>query len=111
MRALIRPFQGLDVAEAFFMTKAEFIERIFKDNRPRRISRVAIREMVDTAFELLSKGIKRDGKFTYPGFGAFVLRKRKARNGRNPKTGVPILIEARKTVSFRPAPKLKSSLR
>ena len=93
------------------MTKAELIERVFKDNKPRRISRVAIREMVDTAFELLSKGIKRDGKFTYPGFGSFVVRKRKARNGRNPKTGEQILIGARRTVAFRPAPRLKGSLR
>lgn len=93
------------------MTKAELIERIFKDNKPRRIPRVAIEQMVDTAFELLMKGIKRDGRFTYPGFGAFVLRKRKARNGRNPKTGQPLVIQARQTVTFRPAPKLKQTLR
>lgn len=93
------------------MTKAELIERVFKDNRPRRISRVAITEMIETAFDMLAKGIKRDGKFTYPGFGAFNLRKRKARNGRNPKTGETLLIEARKTITFRPAPKLKDSLR
>ena len=93
------------------MTKAELIERVFKDNRPRRIARVAITEMVDNAFDFLAKGIKRDGKFTYPGFGAFMLRKRKARMGRNPKTGEPITIEARRTIAFRPAPKLKTSLR
>ena len=93
------------------MTKAELIERIFNDNRPRKISRVAITEMVDSAFDLLGKGINRDGKFTYPGFGAFTLRKRKARTGRNPKTGEPIQIEARKTIGFRPAPLLKQSLR
>lgn len=93
------------------MTKAEFIERVFKDNKPRKIPRVAICEMVETAFDLLAKGIKRDGKFTYPGFGAFLLRKRKARNGRNPKTGEPLVIKASQTVAFRAAPKLKSSLR
>ena len=93
------------------MTKAELIERVFKDNRPRRISRVAVTQMIDSAFEFLQKGIKRDGKFTYPGFGAFSVRKRKARQGRNPKTGEPITIEARKTVAFRPAPRLKQSLR
>lgn len=93
------------------MTKAEFIERVFKDNRPRKIPRVAIAEMVDTAFELMEKGIKKDGKFTYPGFGAFVLRKRRERKGRNPKTGQPLTIKASQTVAFRAAPKLKQSLR
>ena len=93
------------------MTKAELIERIFKDTKPRGIPRVAVAEMVDTAFALLAKGIKQDGKFTYPGFGAFNLRKRKQRNGRNPKTGEPIVIGARRTITFRPAPKLKQSLR
>ncbi len=93
------------------MTKAELIDRVFRDNRPRKISRVAIKEMVDTAFELLAKGVKRDGKFTYPGFGAFILRNRKARKGRNPKTGETIEIKARKTIAFRTAPKLKQSLR
>ncbi|HLG20492.1 MAG TPA: HU family DNA-binding protein [Bdellovibrionota bacterium] len=93
------------------MTKAELIERVFKDNKPRRISRVAITEMIDGTFDLLAKGIKRDGKFTYPGFGAFTLRKRKARTGRNPKTGEPIMIEARRAIAFRPAPLLKQSLR
>ncbi|MFH1018083.1 MAG: HU family DNA-binding protein [Pseudomonadota bacterium] len=93
------------------MTKAELIERVFRDNRPRKISRVAITNMVDTAFDLLAKGIKRDGKFTYPGFGAFNLRKRKEREGRNPKTGEKIVIKARTTIAFRAAPRLKASLR
>jgi DNA-binding protein HU-beta len=93
------------------MTKAEFIERVFKDNRPRRIPRVAIIEMVESAFNLITKGVKREGKFTYPGFGAFTLRKRKARQGRNPTTGEPITIQPSLTLSFRAAPKLKESLR
>jgi nucleoid DNA-binding protein len=93
------------------MTKAEFIERVFKDNRPRRVARVAIAEMVETAFDLMTQGIAKDGKFTYPGFGALLLRKRKERKGRNPKTGSSLIIPANRTVAFRAAPKLKESLR
>jgi nucleoid DNA-binding protein len=93
------------------MTKAELIERVFKDNRPRGIPRVAIIEMVDTIFDFLAKGIMHDGKFTYPGFGAFNLRKRKERQGRNPKTGEALVIQAHRTITFRPAPRLKQSLR
>jgi DNA-binding protein HU-beta len=93
------------------MTKAEFIERVFKDNRPRKIPRVAIAEMVETAFDLMTQGIRKDGKFTYPGFGALVLRKRRERKGRNPKTGESLIIKASQTAAFRAAPKLKQFLR
>ena len=93
------------------MTKAELIERVFKDNKLRRLPRVAVAEMIDAAFDNIGKGLRRDGKFTYPGFGAFNVRKRKARTGRNPKTGEPIEIKAQRGISFRPSPKLKSTLR
>ncbi len=93
------------------MTKAELIERVYKDNKLRGLPRVAIAEMVDSVFDLLAKGIMKDGKFTYPGFGAFNLKKRKERKGRNPQTGKTITIKAHKTITFRPAPTLKQSLR
>ena len=93
------------------MTKGKFIERVFKDNRPRRIPRVAITEMVTTAFDLIVRGIKNDGKFTYPKFGAFNLRKRKARQAINPKTKKPMNIPDRKTILFKPSPDLKNTLR
>ena len=93
------------------MTKAELVERVYKDNKMRGLPRVAIAEMVDSIFELLGKGIIKDGKFTYPSFGAFNLKKRKERQGRNPQTGKTLTIKAHKTITFRPAPTLKQSLR
>jgi DNA-binding protein HU-beta len=41
--------------------------------------------------------------FTLPGIGKLLLRSRKARMGRNPKTGQPVAIPARKVVKFRVA--------
>ena len=93
------------------MTKAELVKRVFKDTKFRGIPKVAVEEMLETAFELLSKSIQKDGKFTYPGFGSFNLRKRKARKARNPQTGELIQVSSRKTVSFKPAPQLKQSLK
>ena len=49
-------------------------------------------------------------RFSYPGFGTFLVRNRKARKGRNPQTGAEIQIKASKTVGFKPAPKLKNLL-
>lgn len=92
------------------MTKLELVERVFKDNKFRKIPRTAIERMMDDAFELLAKSIRKDGKFTYPGFGSFVLRKRKARRGRSPQTGEEIVIQARRTVVFKSSPRLKETL-
>ena len=42
-------------------------------------------------------------------FGNFVVRKKSRRPGRNPKTGEEVLISARKVVTFKAGPKLKSA--
>lgn len=47
---------------------------------------------------------------TLHGFGAFELKKRDARTGRNPRTGEPVEIAASTTVAFKPAKALKDSL-
>jgi DNA-binding protein HU-beta len=92
------------------MTKAELIERVCETNRNRELSKAACSEIVDSVFDILGTCIKREKRFTYPGFGTWTVRKRKARKGRNPQTGQEITIQASRTVGFRPAPKLKNSL-
>jgi DNA-binding protein HU-beta len=90
------------------MTKSELIEAIQKSHKD--LSKVAIEQVVETAFSTVAGGIKKDGRFAYPGFGTFILRNRKARKGRNPQTGETLNIKASKTVGFKPAPVLKKSL-
>jgi len=91
------------------MTKAELIERVSKDMGPGTTKRLA-GDIVESVFEHLHKGIKKDKRFTYPGFGTFRVVKRKARKGRNPKTGEVIQIAPTRTVAFKPAPNFKTSL-
>lgn len=50
------------------------------------------------------------GRFELRGFGAFTVRQRAARTGRNPVTGQPIAIPARVAVAFKPSPNLKKKL-
>ena len=54
--------------------------------------------------------MKRDEKIELRGFGSFRIRKRRSRQGRNPKTGEEIEIPASKTVKFKPAEKLKEEV-
>ena len=50
------------------------------------------------------------GELILPGVGKFVVSERAARTGRNPRTGEPVQIEARRTVKFTPAKSLKDAL-
>ena len=92
------------------MTKAELIDRITTQNKKRKVSKALVNEVVDSCFEIISKSVKKDGRFAYPNFGTWTVRRRKARKGRNPQTGSTINIPASKTVGFKPSPELKKSV-
>ncbi len=91
------------------MTKAELIEKLQKGSG-KNLSKKLIGEIVDEVFEQIQKSVKKEKRFSYPGFGTFTLRKRAPRVGRNPRTGDEIPIGPSKTVAFKPAPNFKSSL-
>lgn len=67
-------------------------------------------EIVGETFAAMAKGIKKNGRFSFPGFGTFTVRARAARKGRNPQTGETIKIKASKSIKFKAAPSLKRSL-
>jgi DNA-binding protein HU-beta len=92
------------------VTKDELITAIIKSCKDSNLSKRLTGDVLDAAFENMSKAIKKEKRFAYPGFGTFTVRNRKARKGRNPQTGEEIKIKASKTVGFKPAPTLKNSL-
>jgi DNA-binding protein HU-beta len=63
---------------------------------------------LDTLAEMAYKNAK--NSFTFPGIGKLVLVNRKARMGRNPKTGEAIKIPAKKVVKFRVAKAAKDAI-
>lgn len=80
------------------MNKADLIEKIAKDTK---VSKVAATKMIDSLLENVTKALKKQERVTFVGFGTFSVNKRKARTGRNPQTGAPIRIPARKVVRFK----------
>ena len=92
------------------MTKDELIGSVQKSCNGDDISKRLTGDVLDAVFENIQKAIKKSKRFSYPGFGTFLVRNRKARKGRNPQTGAEIQIKASKTVGFKLAPKLKNSL-
>ena len=90
------------------MNKADLIEKISKDTKA---SKVASTKMIDSLLENVTKGLRKGDRVTFVGFGTFSVNKRKARTGRNPQTGAPIKIPARKVVRFKAGKDLEKKVK
>jgi DNA-binding protein HU-beta len=89
------------------MTKAELTESVAsKVDLPRAIAERA----VNTLFDDIVAALKRGDKVNISGFGTFAVAERKARTGRNPKTGETIEIAASRAPKFKPGKTLKDAL-
>ena len=60
-------------------------------------------KFVDQVFEIMKEALERGEKVRISGFGNFTVREKRARRGRNPKTGERMEISARRVVSFKPS--------
>ena len=92
------------------MTKDELVSAVIKSCKGDDLTKRLVSDVIDATFENIGKSIKKEKRFAYPSFGTFTVRNRKARKGRNPQTGAEIKIKGSKTVGFKSAPTLKSSL-
>ena len=66
--------------------------------------------LVDAVFDTITANLRKGEQVAISGFGTFVAKTRAAREGRNPKTLKTIQIGESKSVGFKAAPNLKSSL-
>jgi DNA-binding protein HU-beta len=83
------------------MTKAELVAKIAtKCKLNKAQSERAVNGFVDVVKEAIKKG----DKLRLVGFGTFSVTKRKARTGRNPQTGKPMKIAAKKVPKFSASP-------
>lgn len=92
------------------MTKQELVEKLAQSQEKRNVTKAAAQDVVESMFDNLCFVLKRKRRFTFSGFGTFLVKKRKERKGINPQTGEAIQIEAFKTIRFKPSDKLKKSL-
>jgi DNA-binding protein HU-beta len=79
------------------MTKADLIEKMAKDAD---VSKAVAGRALDSFIDGIEKAVKKGNKVALVGFGTFSLSKRKARKGRNPRTGETITIKAAKVPKF-----------
>jgi len=74
-------------------------------------SKAEAASVVNAVLDAIKKGLKKGGKVTLVGFGTFSVSKRAARTGRNPQTGKPIKIAAKKVPKFTAGKALKDAVK
>jgi integration host factor subunit alpha len=67
-------------------------------------------EFVALVFEVMTEILERGEKIKISSFGNFTVREKRARTGRNPKTGDKVEISARRVVIFKPGDALRKTL-
>ena len=91
------------------MNKADLIEKIFAEQGP-KVSKAQAARALESVISGITASLKKGERVTISGFGTFSASKRKARVGRNPQTGEPINIPARRVARFTPGKELRREL-
>jgi DNA-binding protein HU-beta len=91
------------------MNKAELIDAV-QNTLGGETSKRAAGDAVEAVLQAISGSVAKGDSVQLVGFGTFKVAHRKARTGRNPKTGEPMAINASKTVRFVCSSALKKSL-
>ena len=86
------------------LTRADLAETI---NRKMGLSRAESLDLVEQVLAKMTDALARGENVKISGFGSFVLRDKKERIGRNPKTGVEVPITPRRVMTFRASQLLK----
>lgn len=90
------------------MTRSELIERILE--RAPHVPRREAEAIVHAVFDCMAEALVAGKRIELRGFGVFSVRTRRARTGRNPKTGQSVSIPERRTLSFAAGKELRERL-
>lgn len=90
------------------MIKSELIQRIAQEN-PHLYQR-DVERIINTVFNEIGTALARGDRVELRGFGAFSVKERPARTGRNPRTGAPVNVEAKRVPFFKTGKELREQL-
>jgi len=90
------------------MNKGDLISLVAKDSK---ITKVQAAKTIDSLVDNITRMLKKGERTSLVGFGTFSIARRKARAGRNPQTGEPIRIPAKRVVKFTPGKTLKGVIK
>ncbi len=89
------------------MTKADIFERIQESCG---LSKKESADLVEAVFSIIKQTLEKGENLKIHGFGAFTVKSKADRRGRNPHTGETITIEARRVLTFKPSPVLRDAI-
>ena len=89
------------------MTKADIVEKV---QTQAGLSRREAIDMVESVLSLMKDTLESGKDITISGFGKFVVKHKRDRNGRNPQTGEAIVIDARRVITFKLSPRLREAI-
>ena len=87
------------------MLRSELVARL--QARFKKSQATAIEHAVDVVLEEIGKALAEGRRVELRGFGAFSVRERKARKGRNPRTGASVKVKAKRVPFFKPGKELR----
>lgn len=90
------------------MTRSELTERIVA--RAPHVPRREVEAIVHAVFDRMFQALVAGQRIELRGFGVFSVRTRRARTGRNPKTGQSVAVPERRTLSFAAGKELRERL-
>ena len=90
------------------MTKSELIQRLAERN-PHLLHR-DIERIVQTVFDEIADALSEGNRVELRGFGAFSVKNRTARTGRNPRTGSAVSVDAKRVPYFKTGKELRERL-
>jgi integration host factor subunit alpha len=89
------------------LTKIDLVDMIYDELE---IPKNECIKLVESFFDIIKDELVKGNDVMISGFGKWSIKKKDARNGRNPQTGERITIDARRVVTFKSAPLLRSGI-
>lgn len=90
------------------MTKSELISRLSSKNPS--LHQNDLEKVVNTLFDEITTALQRGDRVELRGFGAFSIREREARTGRNPRTGESVQVPAKRVPFFKTGKELREKV-
>lgn len=89
------------------MTKADIVDKIHANTR---LPKDEAYTYLETVLEMIKQTLETAETVKITGFGSFIVKEKNSRKGRNPQTGEPITITARKVLTFKPSTLLRQAV-
>ena len=90
------------------MTRADLIAELAASNP--HLRQIDVELIVTTIFDQITAVLARGGRAELRGFGTFTVRRRDARDGRNPRTGEPVAVDEKTVPFFKAGKELRGRL-